>query len=142
MNSLTKQKETHRLRKWTHGCPWEGTVMDFGKVMHTLLYLTDCVAHGALLSVICQPGWEGVWGRMDTCICIYVAESLHCSPETITVLLISYAPIQTAFGVRKKKKINLINKIIFKDGKHHCRKWNHFLKVIFKHSIRMRTTLC
>ena len=23
-----------------------------------------------------------VWGRMDTCICM--AESLHCSPETIT----------------------------------------------------------
>ena len=27
-------------------------------------------------------------GRMDTCI--YMAESLHCSPETITSLLISY----------------------------------------------------
>ena len=31
-----------------------------------------------------QPGWEGVWGRMDTCICI--AESLSCSPETIRTL--------------------------------------------------------
>ena len=29
-----------------------------------------------------------LWGRMDTCI--YMAESLHCSPETITSLLISY----------------------------------------------------
>ena len=35
---------------------------------------------------------RGVWGRMDTCIC--VTESLHCSPETITTLLISYTPIQ------------------------------------------------
>ena len=26
-----------------------------------------------------------VWGRRDTCICM--AESLHCSPETITTLL-------------------------------------------------------
>ena len=30
-------------------------------------------------------------GRMDTCTC--VAESLCCSPETITTLLISYIPI-------------------------------------------------
>ena len=27
-------------------------------------------------------------------ICIYMAESLCCSPETTTVLLISYNPIQ------------------------------------------------
>jgi len=31
------------------------------------------------------------------------AESLHCSPETITTLLISYTPIQNAFGVKKLK---------------------------------------
>ena len=34
---------------------------------------------------------RGVWGRMDTCICM--AESLCCQPETITSLLISYTPI-------------------------------------------------
>ena len=41
-----------------------------------------------LCSVLCGSldGW-GVWGRMDTCICR--TESLHCSPETITILLIS-----------------------------------------------------
>ena len=33
----------------------------------------------------------GVWGRMDTCICM--AES----PETITTLLIVYTPIQNKF---------------------------------------------
>ena len=32
---------------------------------------------------------RGVWGRMDTCICI--ADSLHCSPEAITTLLMGYA---------------------------------------------------
>ena len=37
-NELTKQKETPRLRKWTHGWRWEGRVKDFGKVIHTLLY--------------------------------------------------------------------------------------------------------
>ena len=35
-----------------------------------------------------------VWGRMDTCICM--AESLRCSPETITALLISCTAIQNA----------------------------------------------
>ena len=28
-----------------------------------------------------------VWGRLDTCICM--AQSLHCSPETITTLFIN-----------------------------------------------------
>ena len=35
---------------------------------------------------------RGVWGRMDTCICM--AESFRPSPETVTTLLISYIPIQ------------------------------------------------
>ena len=38
-NELTKQKETHRLRKQTHGCQGEGIVKDFGKVKYTLLCL-------------------------------------------------------------------------------------------------------
>ena len=35
---------------------------------------------------------RGVLGRMDTFICM--AESHHCSPETVTSMLISYIPIQ------------------------------------------------
>ena len=56
-----------------------------------------------LCSMLCDSldGRE-VWGRMDTCICS--AESLHCSPETITTLFSSYTPIQNVSGV---KKINL-----------------------------------
>ena len=30
--------------------------------------------------------WRAVWGRMDACVCM--AESLHCSPELITTLLV------------------------------------------------------
>ena len=81
-NELTKKKETHRLRKQTYGCWEEGIVTDFGKVMYTLLYLkwitnkTYCIAPRTLLNVMCQPGWEGVWGRMDKCI--FMAESLGC----------------------------------------------------------------
>ena len=48
----------------------------------------------------CLDG-RGVRGRMDTCICM--AESLHCSPETLTTLLISYTPRQTK-KLKKKKK--------------------------------------
>ena len=48
------------------------------------------MAQGTLVNVMWQPGWEGSLGEMDTCM----AESLHCSPETITTLLISYTPIQ------------------------------------------------
>ena len=44
---------------------------------------------------------RGIWGRMDTCICM--AESLHCSPEIMTTLLIGYTPIQNVFGVKKNK---------------------------------------
>ena len=39
-----------------------------------------------------QPGWRGVWGRIDTCA--RMAESIGYSPETITTLLIGYTPIQ------------------------------------------------
>ena len=47
---------------------------------------------------MCQPGWEGCWGRMDTCIC--VAESLPCLPGTTTILLIGYFVVQLPSRVR------------------------------------------
>ena len=61
----------------------------------------DCVAQGALCSVLCGAldGRE-IWRRMDTCLC--VAESLGCSPETITTLFIGYTPAQN----KKLKKKN------------------------------------
>jgi len=43
---------------------------------------------------------------MDTCICM--AESLHCSPETITALLIIYTPI----GNKKLKKKDFAKKMV------------------------------
>jgi len=47
---------------------------------------------------------RGFWGKMDTCICM--AESLHCSPETITILLISYTTIEN-------KKLKILKKYVF-----------------------------
>ena len=39
---------------------------------------------------------------LDTCICM--AESLHCSPETITTLLTGYTPIQNKKFKKKKAR--------------------------------------
>ena len=40
------------------------------------------VQHMELCSMLCGSlDGRGVWGRMDTCL--YMAESLHCSLETI-----------------------------------------------------------
>ena len=51
---------------------------------------------------------KGVCGRMDTCLC--VVESLHCPPETVTTLLISYTLIQNKkFKIMKKKKKGIIH---------------------------------
>ena len=50
------------------------------------------IAHGTLLNVIFSLNGRGLGGRIDTCICM--AESLHCSSETIITLLIGYTPIK------------------------------------------------
>ena len=57
-------------------------------------WATGCCEANGELAVIYQPGWprRGVWGEMDTCICM--AESFHSSPETITILFIHDTPIQ------------------------------------------------
>jgi len=50
-----------------------------------------------------------VWGRMD--ICIYMAESFHCSPEITTTLLTGYIPQYKIKCLKlQKKKINAILK--------------------------------
>ena len=84
--------------------------------MYILLYLKQ-ITNQDLLYNTCNsaqcyvPGrmGGGVWGRMDTCMCM--AESLRYSPET-TTLLISSIPIQNVFGVKNNNnqfKIIIIN---------------------------------
>ena len=70
----------------------EGIVRDFGKVMHTVLYL-KWVTHNDLLSSTGNSAqyylaaWRegGVWGRRDTCIHVWLSSfavhlklSQHC----------------------------------------------------------------
>ena len=81
---MTKNK----LKCWGD---WEGHV-------HTAIFKMDnqqkpSVQYMELCSML-SASLDGkmVSGRMDTCICM--AESLPCSPETITTLLISYTLIQ------------------------------------------------
>ena len=51
------------------------------------------IEHMKLCSMLCgSVDGRGVWRRMETCICM--AESLYCSPETITTLLNGYTPIE------------------------------------------------
>ena len=56
---------------------------------------------------------RGVWGRMDTHICM--AESLRYSPET-TTLLISYTPIQNK-KCFKKDVVHIYNGILLSHKK-------------------------
>ena len=42
-----------------------------------------------------------VWGRIGTCVCM--AESLCCSPDTTTTLLIGYTPMQNKMFKFEKK---------------------------------------
>ena len=77
------------------GC-WEGRVWD-GHVYSAIFKMDNqqgpTVEHRELCSMLCGSlDGRGVWGRMDTCICI--AQSLCCAPETTTTLVISYTPIQ------------------------------------------------
>ena len=78
---------------------------------YTLLYLNRITKNdllystGILLSVMWKLGWEGVWGRIDTCT--RMAEFFCCPAETITTLLISYIPIQNK-KVFKKMKVEIL----------------------------------
>ena len=88
---------------------------EFGMNMYILLNL-EWIANKNLLcsirnSALCYvAAWMGVGlGRIHAYI--HMAESLCCSPETITALLISYTPIQNKMlqnknnnTARKKKK--------------------------------------
>ena len=95
-NELTKQKETHRLRKQTSRCQGGGIAREFGKVLYTLLYSNwitnkDLVYSTWNSSQCSVPAWMEE-GFGDTCVCM--AESLCCSPETTTTLLTGYASMQ------------------------------------------------
>ena len=90
--------ERDRLRKQTELLGY-GIVMEFGKVMYTLLYSKWITNKDLLYStwnstqMLCANlDGRQVWGRVDTCICM--AEFLCSSSETTATLFIGYTTIQ------------------------------------------------
>ena len=79
-----------------------------------------------LCSMLCgsQDG-RGVWGRRDTCTCM--AETLPCSHEIISTLLMSSTPIQNVTKKKKKKlveirmKMSLDRRNLTREGLLSCR---------------------
>ena len=80
--------------------------MDVYRLLY-LKWITYCIGptvwHRELCSMLCGSlDGRGVWCRMDTCICM--PESLPCSPEAITTLLIGYGPIQNLKFQKKRRR--------------------------------------
>ena len=81
-------------------------VREFGVYMCTLLYLqwvtNKVLEHRELCSVSCGSlDGRGIWRKRD--ICMSMAESFCCLPETITTLLVSYTPMLNK-KLKKKKE--------------------------------------
>ena len=68
-----------------------------------------CIAHGTLLNVMCQPGWE--WGFKGEWNHIFIWLSPFTIHKTITTLLIGYTPIQNICSVKKELNSNIKNKV-------------------------------
>ena len=86
---------------------WEGTVREFGMDMYTLLHLkwitNEDLLHSTENPVQCYAAaWVGGESRGRWIHANVLAESLHGSPETMTILLICYTAIQN----KKLKKKN------------------------------------
>ena len=80
---------------------------EFGMDMYILLYLKWVTNKDLrkLCSILCGSlDGRGVWGRMDTRICI--AELPCCSHKISTTLLIDYTPIQNKKLKDSKKIVN------------------------------------
>ena len=73
---------------------------------YTLLYLkwiNNCIAHGTLLNIMWQPGWEGSLGENGY---MYMhGQSLHHSPSHLELsLLIGYLQYKIISLKKKNKK--------------------------------------
>ena len=96
MNLLTKQKLSYRCRKQSYSYQKERQGVKLGPWdwhIHTATYKIDLmtVQPRELCSVLCNdPHGKRILKRVDMCICI--ADSLCCVPETNMTLYINYIP--------------------------------------------------
>ena len=121
INLLTKKKnsQTQKMNLWLleMGAGTDSQRVWDGHV-HTDVFQMEnqqglIVQHMELCSMLCgslDGSW--VWRRMDTCICM--AQSLGCSPEIITSLLIGCTPVQSKKCKKKYRKISAISATIWK----------------------------
>ena len=85
------------------------SVTDFGlatviKMLSTNNQQGPTVQHRELCPILCGSlDGRGVWEGMNRCICM--AESLCCSPETITALFTGYTPMQNEKFKEKDKSL-------------------------------------
>ena len=88
------------MNLWLPGEGWgEGLDGEFGTDMYTLLYLkwitNKDILNSTWNSAQCYvAAWLRGEFRGEWMQCICMAESLGCLPETVTILLIGYTPIQ------------------------------------------------
>ena len=92
---IYKTGKTQRMNLWIQREKDEGKRQEvWDGHVHSAIFKMDnqqgpTVQHRELCSMVCGSlDARGVWGRMDTCIC--VAESLPCSPETVTILFVNW----------------------------------------------------
>ena len=101
MNLFTKQKQTFRLREGSSSCQikdnrkrqgvWDGRI--YTALFHMNIHQGPTEEQHRLHSSFCGSlDGKGIWGRMDTCICM--TEPLCCSSENITTLLVGSTPVQ------------------------------------------------
>ena len=112
-NELTKQKETHRLRKQTYGCWGKGQLGSSGRSC-THGYIQNgqptkihCTAYGTLSTHCYVPAWlmgsGEVWGRMGEWIHVYVwlspfavhlKQPQRCSSAVHACVLSHFSPVR------------------------------------------------
>ena len=100
----------------------EGIVREFGMDMYALLYSKGITNKDLLYSARNSAqryvaAWMGgEFGREWICVLICLAESLRCSPETITTLLVGYALIQNKKLNIKRQRLLLQRKAMPKNA--------------------------
>ena len=110
LKSLEEWQDTYKKKLkinilWLPGERMGESIVEFGINVYTVLYLkwisNKDLLYSTLNSARCSVAacGRGVQGRMDTWM--WTAGSLHCSPETIIILLTGYTPRQNVFGVKK-----------------------------------------
>ena len=110
MNLLPKQRDSQTqkmnlslLGKDSQGL-WESHVYTATHLKWVTKRTYD-IAHGTLLNVVCQPGWEGCLRENE-----YMDVDGECLPQSLeadTTLLISYIPVQNKKKFFGKKKITI-----------------------------------